>query len=586
MFEFLKRKTFFQKHKRRIIVAGIIVVLLIIVAARNGGGAEQGNTDAQLPAVSLLNIQEYAGERAVVNATGEVEALDQVELKSEVLGRVVSVPVELGQEIFAGQTIASFDAASLAAQRAQAVSDYDNALAVKDRLAAQLVATEASHQKVLVSTQNAVDAAESALQTAENNLQLNDSSATSLVLNDAYEDAVAQIQSIQVSLVSALSTADSIVGVDNVFANDAYEAGLSILEPGALTNAEFLYRRASEEKDQSGELVDAITGAEDHAAIDAALVQLEETLLLFTDLYGTLTEVLASSRPTDDLTQTTLDTLNATVNTQRTSIATSYSTVLNQQQSIESAGTSLTGFEIAYDQALLNFQTAQANAQADIEASLAQVAQAEAAVASQDAVIARANATIASVNAALSKTVIRSPISGTVAVLPVRVGELVTAGQLVGSVVNTTGLQITAFVDSDQISQIAVGAGVMIDDREAGVVTNIAPSIDPATRKVEVVIALVDAEASTLVVGTFVDVSIEQEKAEQGPILLPLGAINVTNDGAYVFVLGERDVVEQRAVELDRIVGTDVEVISGLESLTDILSSVRGVAAGDAVRVR
>ena len=157
----------------------------------------------------------------------------------------------------------------------------------------------------------------------------------------------------------------------------------------------------------------------------------------------------------------------------------------------------------------------------------------------------------------------------------------------VASIVNVSGLQIRSFVDSSDVSKVSVNAPVVIAGNIKGVVTNVAPSIDPKTRKVEVLVAVSEPELSKFVVGQYVDIDIEEitKEEDNNIIRLPLKSIDVTDNGAFVFGLNNENIVEKHEVVLSRVIGTDVEVISGLENIETIIKSVRGIKEGDKVDI-
>lgn len=138
------------RRKRNLFVAGVLVLAVIIAAVMLTSGKEEpaftGGEGASIPSVTVIVPQRstYAG---VINATGTLAA--RREMPVGVVGeggRVVSVPVEPGQWVRAGQVLAVIDrsvqsqqAASAAAQVQVAQADANLAQANLDR-ALQLVA--------------------------------------------------------------------------------------------------------------------------------------------------------------------------------------------------------------------------------------------------------------------------------------------------------------------------------------------------------------------------------------------------------------------------------------------------------------
>lgn len=139
------------RRKRKLLIAlGVMVVAIIAAAALLSGGGEPqpftGKTEASVASVTVISPGQgtYAG---IINATGTLAA--RREMPVGVVGeggRVVSVPVEAGQWVSAGQVLAVIDrsvqsqqTASAAAQIEVSRADANLAQANLDR-AAQLVA--------------------------------------------------------------------------------------------------------------------------------------------------------------------------------------------------------------------------------------------------------------------------------------------------------------------------------------------------------------------------------------------------------------------------------------------------------------
>ena len=572
--------------------AGIVLVVLVLGFRIVSGMGGQPIDEAQerLTSVALLDVATISQELASVETTAEVEALEQVELKSEVFAKVTRVHVGLGDNVVPGQLLVSFDAANLSAQRAQAVAELDRSLAAKAQLQAQLTAAEANHNKVLVSTNNAIASAQSQLDTARTNLRLGQDAAESAVVRDAYQDLINTLRSTVVVLADALNTADSVLGVENNLVNDAYEDGFSFFAPSLYSRTRATFAGARDARFQAEALLQPLSGQSAVQDLETATVAVEDTLERVSQLLFDTKQILDLSRPvTEGLDDATLTALRSSVSGAQTAVTTAGTGLTNAIQGVDVARNSLSSNQITFEQAERNLSAVRAQASADVAASDASVAQARASLDSQDALIAGARASIANINASLAKTSVRSPIRGTVSVLPLRVGELVSSGALVASVVNTDGLQVKARISSEDIDGIVVGAAARIEERIDAVVTHVAPSIDPQTRKVEVIMAITD-ETAPVVVGQFVDVSItpaqEPVEDESQSVFVPLSAVRIGADGKYVFVLNEENIVEQKSVEVARISGEKVEITSGLEQVQRIVASVRGIQAGEEVTIQ
>ena len=207
---------------------------------------------------------------------------------------------------------------------------------------------------------------------------------------------------------------------------------------------------------------------------------------------------------------------------------------------------------------------------------------------SQEARVKSAEALVKNYEAQAARASITSPISGVVSVIPVRVGELINPGQSVISVINPGSSQVKAYINSKDLKLIQQGSRAVIENSIEGVVSKVAPSIDPTTRKIEVIVAVLDQGNSDLVIGQFANVRIQiaEELKQQDLFFLPLQAIKVEPDNAFVYTVDSEQKIVQHRVVLGRVIGDSIEVVEGVERGMVILFSVRGLEVGEKVEVQ
>ena len=213
---------------------------------------------------------------------------------------------------------------------------------------------------------------------------------------------------------------------------------------------------------------------------------------------------------------------------------------------------------------------------------------------SANAQIAAAQAGVSNLQAQLAKTIITSPIYGKVSALPLREGELASPGTLVASVIgNDSGLVVKAYVSGEDLSRIHKGAQAVIQDQgtTTGTVSNVAPGVDPTTRKAEVDIDVNDPTASKLVIGDTVNVSISAPNLTAAPAasaayILPIQDVKIDPGAAYVFTVDQDSKIVSNPVTLGPIQGDFVEVTSGMNDGMNIVSPVYELDAGQQVTVQ
>lgn len=200
-----------------------------------------------------------------------------------------------------------------------------------------------------------------------------------------------------------------------------------------------------------------------------------------------------------------------------------------------------------------------------------------------NAQVKQALGSLRSAQARYADTIVRSPIAGVVNVLEVKVGDFVSMQQLVASVANNNALEIATFVGEKDRELIEVGQVVLIENKYPGVISTVAPAINPLTKKVEVKI---QTESDALANGDTVTMSVERtdgvEAEVDAPIMVPLTAVKFTATDGSIFVVKEGK-LESVPVELGSVVGSSVVIVSGIDSQTEIVIDARGLTAGTSV---
>lgn len=218
----------------------------------------------------------------------------------------------------------------------------------------------------------------------------------------------------------------------------------------------------------------------------------------------------------------------------------------------------------------------QASASRDLAA--AQVQQA-------DAGIAAAQAQVEQARLNLSYTQIRTPIAGRIGKAQVTKGNLVTANSgTLATVAQTDPIRVV-FSISD-LGYLAVVNELKPDDQGvpanptrftprlrlsdgsdypvAGKIAFMDNAVDPATGTIAVYADFANPNLQ-LLPGQFVDISVETGEAKSLPVV-PAAAVQLDQEGAYVFVIGEGNRAVIRRITTGARVGVDWAVASGLAS--------------------
>lgn len=162
-----------------------------------------------------------------------------------------------------------------------------------------------------------------------------------------------------------------------------------------------------------------------------------------------------------------------------------------------------------------------------------------------------------------------SPIDGTLYSFPIRQGDFVKAGDLLGELADLHKVRIRAFIDEPELGQIALNQPVDITwDAEPGRVWNGRTEVLPkqvvtrGTRSVGELICSVTNDRQDLLPNTTVDVRIE---VSERPLVLvvPRGAVLIDGDKRYVFRV-ENNRLRRVQVTVGIANPTKIEIESGL----------------------
>lgn len=213
-------------------------------------------------------------------------------------------------------------------------------------------------------------------------------------------------------------------------------------------------------------------------------------------------------------------------------------------------------------------------------------------VASADASVKTALGVLRGAQAQLEKTVVRAPIGGQVNFLPIRVGDYVTAFTHVATVAQNGALEIVAYVGEDDRALLVAGTKVTVEDDIPGIVTSIAPALDPTTKLIEVHVAVDAASAGGIVNGQSVRIALpnqapkkEEVGTASGPSLLPLSAVKLSGDKRIIFTIDEEGALVANEVEVLEVRGDRIEVRTNLPLELRIVTDARGLATGQKVTI-
>ncbi|MEN9551638.1 MAG: hypothetical protein RI935_15 [Candidatus Parcubacteria bacterium] len=416
--------------------------------------------------------------------------------------------------------------------------------------------------------------------------------ASTLQAEGAYEQAKA---SLQIAKLNSAQSGNSLNDVKNQALNTLYSA-YTTMDDAIRGKTDIAYRdpRFSEAKfllsvpDSS--LV--LNLEQQRKSLENLIVSRSErnkTITTSSDLQAELTTVIAELNTVKNY----LDNLSLAYNKAIPDSTFNQTFIDTQKAVVQGVRSSVTGTingTISTRTALTSSQTATqiSGNNADITGTIAQAeAQVKQALGAYNAALAR-----------YQKTIIRSPITGTINSLSLNSGDYIGAFSQVAIVSNNKALEVVSFINEDDTKRIAIGSKATIVTSNGvsveGIVTKVAQAIDPRTKKIEVRIGIIK-DQNTLINGQSVRISVTSALKDTNPqpvtagntfkISIPLSALKLTPSGANVFVVNASNTLQSVAVKEGAVSGDQIEILEGLSGTEIIVKDARGLKEGFVVNV-
>ncbi len=198
-----------------------------------------------------------------------------------------------------------------------------------------------------------------------------------------------------------------------------------------------------------------------------------------------------------------------------------------------------------------------------------------------------ARARLALAEKAFDDTIVRSPFEGVVGQRLVSVGDYVTRGTKVASVMRTGPLRVELTVPEQSISSIAVGREVTLEvdaypgKTFTGRVRFVSPAVKADSRSL-VIEAVVENPGGILKPGFFASARIENA-LPMPALLVPKTAVrNVAGTDRVFITTGDH--VEERIVTVGQLLNDEVEITSGLQK-GDVVATSNTDKLEDGVRI-
>lgn len=563
MEEVIEKSKFYQYKHFKLIVVISAILLLIVLGFFFKGQAEEKQAIEPIEITKKIEIQKVADLQPLnlIQVVGGVKSETSVDVVALTRGTVEAVLFEEGDEIMAGTTLASIFDSTTVTSLNNALTSFNNAQFTYN--SAKNLAEDSYNQAKLgaENAKNSLEAAEVGLQSAE------DAYNNGLIIQkqnneDTRRSAVINYQSYVTSIDSALNQVNYLIKAEGAIQMPGVEHSLGILNPTTKSEAKKAYL------DTKGiyDYVSGLTPTEETIVED--MKAMVSTLTKMQDLLSKVTNLLNNSVAHANFPEESLNTQKAAFSGLRTSMINSYTgaqstldalenmTVYNKQES-DALTNALNSAKKQLDIAEVNYKNAQIALTAAESSRDQQILTAQSAL---DGASGQLNLAQAQSN----YLIISAPIEGKIAQKNVSVGQQLNPGQKIAEIHQSGLVKITISLPSEEIYKVYVGQPVFVNNNLDAVVTKIAPVADSLTKKVEVEI-IYDNSNNDLIPGTFVDVDIIiEDDQDVTSFFVPLSSVTISQIETYVFIYEDGKVKKQN-VELGKISGVNVEILSGLD---------------------
>ena len=385
--------------KRRYIIVSLGVIIIVIIIVLVAAGHKSVNNTITVERGSVVSE---------VSVTGSVKPARSLDIAFEKTGRIASIRVKVGDEVSKGQYLITQENGDAAAQVEQAQAQFQSQESKLAQLKRGSRPEDVQIQRI-------------ALQGAQNDLANYYANAINII-NDAYSKSNDAINKQLDGLFYGANSDTPTLSFtpDN---NDQVKTGI---EAQRLTVTKALNGWVNE--------ISGLNSSSSPDVILQSLVNSRDHIILVRNFLNALFNILLN---TGSWSQATLTVYKTNINTGLTNINLVGTSISTQQQAIVSQKSLV--------------QKAQNELDLMIAGSDPQD------IAYQESQVANARASLAYYQSQLAKTIIAAPFAGTVTKIVPEVGDIVSAGSSVVSLIGTGNFQIEANIAESDIAKVKIG---------------------------------------------------------------------------------------------------------------------------------
>ncbi len=522
--------------KKNAIGAVVILALVFGLGKFLGSAPEAVITETATRQVEVKSIAELSSDQPTLSVVGIVQSKSEATVRAEKSGQVVSVNRSLGDSVAAGTIVASIENASENAAVLSAQGSVDAAQASL----AKISGGSRDEQRAIL---------QASLETSQSGYASAQSSAVNALLS-AYSTLDSAVRGTGDSMFSNPETSNPTFNITNPDSQLTISINNARLSMGPILN-----REATVSKSLSAS-----------SDLNIELDKTEAEIRAARAFFDQVVRALNAAIPTGNVSSANIAAFQGNAIAARASLNGALSAISGAKENLAAKNQGITIAQKNLEQGVTGGQPE------DVAGAQAGLKQAQGALAA-----ARAN---------LEKSYIRAPISGTINSFSLKRGDYVSQTAPVLTVANNGALEIVAYVTENDARDIAAGSKVAIEDGVPGVITRVAPALDPVTKKIEVRIG-VSGSAASLVNGQSVTVSVTRANATISShitkITVPISSIKIGSDQTVVFTVDAENKLIAHAITIGALLGDRVEITDGVTADMEIVTDARGLREGQVV---
>ena len=505
-----------------------------------------------------------------VSATGQVIPAKKIDLQFEIQGRIKEIKVGVGDEVKTNETLMVLDTSELKTQVLEAEAARDVYQAKLDQLLAGASEEEIRvYQTAVENAEIGLDNTQISLRNAEQNLTDVQTTAEE-DLKTAYEDALNVLDDSYLKLYDAFNVVDLIQRTYFYYSD---QESLRVKENKAVIE------RA---RDRAKSYLDVAKDDSQNENIDVALSEMRNALRKASEALAIIRNMCEEPIYRNAVSGTDKTSLD----NQKSYIITAYTSIVDSQQTISS--TKLTN-ESDINSAQSSLDTAQntvSTAEGNLKSAQDKLSQIKASPREEDVALSQAQLNQAEAAASrakqqLAKASLIVPIAGIITDIKKEIGETVTVGEPVISIISQEPFQIEADIPEADVGKVTYRDPVEItldafpDLKFSGKVIDIPPAetIIQGVVYYKVTVGLEELD-ERIKSGMTANVDVITESKEN-VLLIPQRAVLTKNGQKIVRVLEGEKIKEVKVETGIRGSEGEIEILSGLNEGDKVITFTR-----------